>query len=138
MAALVAVLAGCGSGDEVKAAPGAKAPACSALSSRLPAKVLDRARGTLKVTGAAEWGDPAIVLRCGVTAPGPTTDPCLEVDGLGWVFTETRSSFRFVSYGRDPAVELTVPTSVDRTTASGALADLADAVRPIPTTTKCY
>jgi hypothetical protein len=148
MTALVVVLAGCGSdgdgsgggtGGEVKAAPHAEDPACTALSGRLPAKVLDRPRGALEVAGAADWGDPAIVLRCGVPAPAPTTDPCLDVDGVAWVFTETKAVFRFVSFGRDPAVEVTVPTSIDRTTAPGALTDLAATVSPVPTTSsKCY
>jgi hypothetical protein len=137
MATLAVVVAGCGSGDQVTAAPQATAAACTALSARLPATVLDRARGTLNVTGAAAWGDPAIVLRCGVASPGPTTDQCIEADGVDWVFTETKEVFRFVSYGRTPGVEVTVPTSIDRTTAPGVLADLADAVRSITTTTKC-
>ena len=31
------------------------------------------------------WGDPAIIARCGVAALGPTTDQCIDVDGVGWV-----------------------------------------------------
>jgi hypothetical protein len=136
--ALLVVLAGCGSND-VPPAPDAAGPACRALTGRLPARVLDRARNEAGPAGTAGWGDPAIVLRCGVPPPRPTTDPCLEVNGLDWVFTETKQAFRFVSYGRVPAVEITVPAEVDRTTAPGALVDLAGAVRPLTTTaSKCY
>ncbi|MEP6649016.1 MAG: DUF3515 family protein, partial [Lapillicoccus sp.] len=55
------------------------------------------------------WGDPAIVARCGVAAPGPTTDDCLTVNGVDWVATPLRDGTRFVTYGRDPAIELLVP-----------------------------
>jgi hypothetical protein len=133
---VIGVLAGCGSGD-VKPGPDAATPACSALIGRLPERVLNRARTGLDATGTAGWGDPAIVLRCGVPASGPTTNPCLEADGLDWTFSETKKTLRFLSYGRSPAIEVQVPTSVGRQSASAALIDLANAVRPIPTSTKC-
>jgi Protein of unknown function (DUF3515) len=131
----VSLLAGCGS--DLKPGPDAAAPACGALIKRLPDRVLNRSRTKLDVAGAAGWGDPAIVLRCGVPATGPTADPCVEYDGLDWVFTETKGTFRFLSYGRNPAIEVRVPASVGRSAAPDALIDLADAVRPIPTTTRC-
>jgi len=135
-AALALAAAGCGS-DAVKPGRDADSVACSALVGRLPGQVLDRSRTDLDVTGAAAWGDPAIVLRCGVPSTGPTTDPCLEAAGLDWTFTETNDTFRFVSFGRTPAVEVTLPSSIDRTTAAGALVDLAPAVKPLPQTGKC-
>jgi len=130
------LLTGCGS-EAIKPAPGAATPACTALTGRLPGQVLGRSRNQLSVAGAASWGKPAIVLRCGVSPPGPTTDACLGVNGLDWVFTETKHTLRFVSYGRNPAVEVTVPVSVGRTGATGALVDLAAAVRPITAGTNC-
>jgi hypothetical protein len=129
-------LAGCGA-DEPEPGPDAGTAACTALLGRLPDRVLNRQRTALDVAGAAAWGDPAIVLRCGVTPTGPTSDPCNEYDGIGWVFTETDDVYRFLTYGRVPAVEVTVPTSIDRSTVSGGLIDLAKAVKPIPKTTDC-
>lgn len=129
-------LAGCGS-VHVEPGPDAANPACSALIERLPDRVIDRTRTKLDVAGAASWGDPAIVLRCGVPPSGPTTDPCIEADGLDWTFTETKNTLRLLSYGRIPAVEVQVPKSIGRQNALGALVDLAAAVRSIPTTTKC-
>jgi hypothetical protein len=139
MTAALAVLAGCGSSGStaVAPAPDAAQPACAQLTGRLPDRVLDKSRNQLAVTGAASWGDPAIVLRCGVRPAGPTSDPCLEADGLDWVFTETKDQFRFVTFGRTPAVEVQIPSTVDRTAASGALVDLADAVRPLKSSKKC-
>jgi hypothetical protein len=135
----LAVLAGCGSSGSpaVQPAPDAAQPACAQLTGRLPDRVLNQARNQLAVTGAATWGDPAIVLRCGVPPTGPTSDPCLEADGLDWVFTETKNQFRFVTFGRTPAVEVQIPSTVDRTAASGALVDLADAVRPLKSSKTC-
>ena len=126
-----------GCGNAVEPGPDAGTGACRALVGRLPDQVLDRHRTDLDVTGAAAWGDPAIVLRCGVPPTGPTTDPCLEAGGLDWTFSETDDTFRFVSFGRTPAVEVTLPTSIDRTTATGALIDLAPAVKPLPQTARC-
>jgi hypothetical protein len=134
--ALLLGAAGCGS-DLPKPGPEAGSAACTALLERLPERVLDRQRTDLDVAGAAAWGDPAIVLRCGVQPTGPTSDPCLDAGGLDWTFTETKEHFRFITYGREPAVEVTLPTSIDRTTATGALIDLAEAITPIPKTASC-
>ena len=132
----LAGLAGCGS-DDPQPGPMAGTAACTALAGRLPERVLDRPRTKLAVAGAAAWGDPAIVLRCGVEPAGPSDNPCAEYDGVDWVFTETKDVFRFVTYHRTPAVEVTVPTSIGRTTTPGALIDLAKAVAPIPKTDVC-
>lgn len=62
---------------------------CAALHARLPAKVNGLPQHDLKpVSGlTAGWGDPPIVLRCGVPRPAAdasaSTDG-VEVDGVGW------------------------------------------------------
>ncbi|MDQ2756039.1 MAG: DUF3515 domain-containing protein, partial [Actinomycetota bacterium] len=55
------------------------------------------------------WGDPAVVARCGVPEPGPSTD-CLSVDDVGWVVTVLSDGARFVTFGRSPALEVLVPS----------------------------
>jgi hypothetical protein len=130
--AVAALLAGCGGGDALEPGPDAAVPACSGVEQRLPQEVLGASRGTTDVRGAAVWGDPAVVLRCGVTAPGPTTDRCLTVDDVDWIFTEDDDAYRFVTFGRTPAVEVTVPTRIDRTEAPGALTDFTKTVAPLP------
>jgi len=57
------------------------------------------------------WGDPAIVARCGVAPPGPTTEDCLSVNGVDWVATPLSDGTRFVTYGRNPAIEVLIPKS---------------------------
>ena len=44
-----------------------------------------------------------------MAAPGPTTDDCLTVNGVDWVATPLSDGTRFVTYGRDPAVEVLIP-----------------------------
>ena len=143
VAVLVAVLpAGCtGGGDPepmapattVVPGPSASSPACTRLISRLPSSLLGFRRSSAPARGTAGWG--ALVLRCGVPEPGPTSTGCIGVNGVDWVFSEDATRYRFITYGRSPAVELTVPITVPRTRAPGALAVLTDAVEPVPQST---
>ncbi len=55
------------------------------------------------------WGDPAIIARCGVAALGPTTEQCIEVDGVDWVARRLSDGVAFTTFGRDPAIEVLVP-----------------------------
>jgi hypothetical protein len=142
VAAAAVVLAGCtGGGDEpdLSAAPGGGTPACTALVGRVPGTVLDRSRSTPQAAGVAVWGDPPIVLRCGVDAPaGPTSNPCVTVDGVDWLLENpdtTDEPASFLSYGRTPAIRVTVPGA--RQDAAGALVDLAPAVTPLPAAKRC-
>jgi hypothetical protein len=132
-------VAACGGSEEPKldAAPSARDPGCTSLLSRLPSTVLGRAKGSTDVAGAAVWGQPPIVLRCGVTPPAPSADACINVDDVDWLFTEKASSYVFTTYGRTPATELTVPHEIDRTQAAGAMAQLSPAVKPLPSTRHC-
>ncbi|MFC6355204.1 DUF3515 family protein [Luethyella okanaganae] len=129
-------LAGCASAVPFDAAPNAADPLCAEVIVRLPDSVGDnRIRETnAQATGA--WGDPAaVLLRCGVDVPGPTTLRCVNVNGVDWIADESRAPvFRFTSYGRTPAVEVVV----DNDKASGSvLVDLSAAVSSIPAEKQC-
>lgn len=130
-------LAGCGGTSSVTPAPQASDPACSALLGKLPAGVADQNRGTDPAAGAAAWGDPRIVLRCGLPPSGPTTTPCLDVDGVDWLVEETGDGFTLTTFGRRPAVEVTVPSSYGRSKASAAMVDLGPAVQALPVERTC-
>lgn len=148
---LLGALAGCSSGSaagESTAAatrgPDADSAQCADLVGRVPATVLSQNRitGQEDPVNIAAWGvegqDP-ILLNCGVAPLGPTTDECIEVNDVAWVFREAAGGYLFTTYGRDPAVTVTVPSSVPRTEATGALVDLNDAVAPLEQTErKCY
>ena len=144
-------LAGCSTGSATQAevpaitpGPDATSPACTELLERLPATVLSKARITAREpAGTARWGtddgDDAILLSCGAPPTGPTTDQCIEVNDVSWVFREAGGGYSFLTYGRDPAVQVLVPGSVERTQATAALVDLNDAVDPLEKTERrCY
>jgi hypothetical protein len=96
---------------EASAPPAGSDPACVRLAAGLPATVRgqERRATTSPSPAVAAWGDPAIVWRCGVTPPGPTTDECTQVDGVDWVRVPLADGTSFTTYGREPAVQLLVP-----------------------------
>lgn len=98
---------------EVAVPAGATSPACSAAAQQWPASVSGRQPVTVTPESPAvrAWGDPAIIARCGVAPPGPTTDPCLTVNGVDWVVTTLTDGTKFVTYGRSPALEVLVPSA---------------------------
>ena len=130
------VLAGCGGGlYDFATEPGTSA-SCRSLVSSLPDAVADQQSTPVDSTRVAAWGDPRIVLRCGVEPPpelGPTSR-CDDVDGVGW-FTQKRDGGgrRFTTIGRDPGVSVEVPS--DYQPAATALVDVADAIKTGSTAT---
>ncbi|WP_432488858.1 DUF3515 family protein [Kineococcus sp. SYSU DK018] len=151
VATAVAVLTGAsvwaftsGSGG-VEAAPAGGDPACGQLVQALPDTLEGLARTPQGAAGVASWGEEQVVLRCGAAVIGPTTKPCLpvgpdEATTVDWV-QDARSdrAVRFLTYGRDPAVEVTVRfgAGLRASSASAPLVDLAAAVSAIPQTRTC-
>jgi len=89
--AAVLLLSGCGSAPIEVDAPdlsAAEARACRDLVADLPDTMagLERRDVTGDTAYAAAWGDPAIVLVCGVRDPADRTDTstCVEVGKTGW------------------------------------------------------
>ncbi|SDS31164.1 Protein of unknown function [Friedmanniella luteola] len=85
---------------------------CDAVLAALPDQVLESTtRPTRPGTLSRAWGDPAIVLRCGVPAPpGLTaTSECVEVDGVGWFREPADGGTLFTTIGRAAFVEVGVP-----------------------------
>jgi hypothetical protein len=66
------------------------------------------------------WGDPAIIARCGVTSPGPTSSGCITVDGIDWVGAKLSDGSRYITYGRSPAIEVLVPAKYNQLPPLGA------------------
>jgi hypothetical protein len=128
------VLTGCGGGPSVTAAPNAGDPACAAAAGKLPQAVLDHPRGESSARGTAIYGDPQIVVRCGVTPLGPTELPCLTVNEVDWVIDERNDPLVFTTFGRSPALEVRIPASYPKSDDSGALIDLQAAAASLPTT----
>ncbi|MET7681668.1 DUF3515 domain-containing protein [Streptomyces sp. NPDC005423] len=137
--ALLVTVAGCSSADDSASAavpsPGAKvAGLCRDLDKVLPSRVdgLGRRDPEPASTLTAGWGDPAIILRCGVVRPAKMTDPeadGVDVNGVGWLLEKRDDgSFRFTTTLREAYVEVAIPKS---RTGDGVapLVDLAPAVK---------
>ncbi|MFG2607863.1 DUF3515 family protein [Streptomyces sp. NPDC048514] len=121
----------------VPAAKGAGATQCRRIAESAPGSMGGFPRWDSDARGVAVWGDRDIVLRCGVTEPGPSNDPCFAVDGVDWVIDVRQSTGTrkvIVTYGRSPATQV-VFDSGGKTDA--ALVDLSRLVAPIRQKSHC-
>ncbi|MBO1765608.1 DUF3515 family protein [Allobranchiibius sp. GilTou38] len=118
-AALLALAAGaaltaCGGSTTVDASAAALSASadCTRASAHWPTTVAGQKSRPTSARSATvrAWGDPAIIARCGVSSPGPTTDPCTTIDGIDWVAHQLKDGYRFVTFGRSPAIEVLIPT----------------------------
>ena len=106
---------------------------CRALHAELPHKVNGLSRHDLKPRSdlTAGWGNPAIVLRCGVPRPAIDSDvnaDAVEVDGVTWsVDRRQDGSARLTTTLRKAYVEVTLPKK--RAVDIYPLTDLATAVK---------
>lgn len=134
---LVAVAAtGCTPVADVDAAPDAANPDCAAVMVALPGEMAGYQLRDTTSQATAAWGDPSkAILRCGVPAPGPTTDPCAEVNGIDWVLREGDETWTATTYGREPAVE--VIFNPNEVASSTVLVQLENAVSKIEQTAQC-
>ncbi len=88
---------------------------CARLHKELPQKLdgLERNDPEPASELTAGWGDPAIVLRCGVPRPERMSDPeadAVTVGGVNWLLEEhDDGSFRFTTTYREAYVEVTLP-----------------------------
>ncbi|MBO0979462.1 DUF3515 family protein [Microbacterium sp. SD291] len=107
--ALLSTLAGCSSTVHLEPADDANNPACADVSVLLPDAIgeLDRVWTDAQATGA--WGEPTVVLRCGVQPPAPSALECVTLGGVDWlVLDQEDERQRLVSFGRDPAIEVII------------------------------
>lgn len=109
----------CSSSLNVEPAPGSEDPYCEQLSSILP---VDLGGALLRdtnpdSTGTKAWGDPAIVLRCGVATPDAYSEvsQLLTVNNLDWFPEELQAGVRFTSVGTTQLIEISIPASYEAT-----------------------
>lgn len=137
LGALALLTSGCATTVALEPAADAKAVACADVVVRLPQSVAGQQARQTNAQGTGAWGDPAaVLLRCGVPTPGPTTNPCVSVNNVDWVEDDSdKPRYRFTTFGRTPAVEVILDYDV----VSGAttLADLSSAVATLPQTGQC-
>ncbi len=138
-------VASCGGGPVEVDTPeltGATEQACADLKKELPATVdgADRRAVEPSDAPAAAWGDPAIVLRCGVAMPKAFDkfSACQETNGIGWFIPEEQmtgapASVTMTTIGRDVNVEVTLPA--EHWPPANAMVDLARAIKKTTTET---
>jgi hypothetical protein len=102
---------------------------CDALYADLPNKVADESRRDVKSTIAAAWGDPEIILRCGVEKPDTLTraSRCDTVDNVGWLSENIADGYQFTTIGRQYFISVEVPKEYNPP--ADALVDLAKSVK---------
>ena len=130
-------LAACGAPvADVEAAPEATDPVCAEAMVSLPDQVAGFDRRETDSQATAVWGAPsAVVLRCGVPTPGPTTEHCVTANGIDWVTRDDQTHWTLTTYGRSPAVEVVFDDT--RAASSSVMVDLASAVGRIPASGAC-
>jgi hypothetical protein len=135
MALLVAgLLAGCAPTVNVAPAGAATNAKCANVVAQLPDTVSTLSRRITNGQGTGAWGEPAdIVMRCGVPVPDPTsTLVCITVNGIDWLRkADPKEVFVFTTYGRTPAVAVTINSKDVKADGNQALTDLSDAVGTI-------
>jgi hypothetical protein len=129
LVAAVLLLAAC-STDPLPTAdpPAADQSACRSLVRALPS-TLDGAEDTGRSEYAAAWGDPRIVLQCGVATPAayrPESE-LIVVNDVSWLPEEQSDGYRFTAVGRTPQVQVFVPDHYAPEV--NPLVDLADAMK---------
>ena len=149
-ATLLAPLAACSPGPVAVDDPhpdAADARACRHLLDDVPGTVADqeRRRTDPEDALAVAWGDPAIVLTCGVPPLRlADTASCLTVDGVDWYLPDDgvaapgaeQGTVTITSIGREQTVRLTLPG--DYWPPATALADLSPVVKKdITATGRC-
>ncbi len=124
-------LAGCGGSLDVDEYPTTRNTDldCRALIADVPQRVSGQDDREVTDQVAAAWGDPPIILRCGVERPAALepSSPCFTVRDVGWLAETTADGYLFTTIGRRFHVSVEVPKTYDP--AADALADLASSVK---------
>ncbi|GIG55124.1 DUF3515 family protein [Demequina activiva] len=137
VAASALALSGCAHPLVVDPAPYAADPDCAEVMLAVPTAVGGlEMRGTTSQATQAWGSEYEIVARCGVEPPGPTTERCVTVEtpaaSVDWLVSETADARVAVTFGRSPALELTVPTVRADEAVGDVLAELSPAAARAP------
>lgn len=137
--ALATVLTGCTPAVTVEPAENAADPGCAPAMVAMPETIGEHEQRETTSQGTTAYGEPtAAVVRCGVTPPGPTTDPCSSVNGVDWLLRqdpEEEDTWTATTYGRDPAVEVVFDSTA--IASSTLLVELGSPVEQIPAERRC-
>lgn len=130
-------LSGCSPTVSLEPAADSNNPGCAEIVVRLPEGVDGQERRTTNAQSTAAWGNPAtVILRCGIEPVAISTLPCVTAAGVDWLVDESeRPKFRFITFGREPALEVIVDS--ENAVGVNALESLAPAVQSIDALKRC-
>jgi hypothetical protein len=116
----------------------ADATACGALLDALPDEI-DPGVERRPVEGddgrTAAWGDPAVVLQCGVAESDRPEEPA-QVNGVLWSVRDIGAGYRWTTQDRVPAVAVDVPDAYPNVAELVVpLADPVEQAIPLPAPT---
>ncbi|HEV8025312.1 MAG TPA: hypothetical protein VGP37_10565 [Candidatus Nanopelagicales bacterium] len=105
------ILTGCSTPVAVQAP--ALTSQCEPILAAAPIRVLGELQRETAPSDAAAlaWGDPPIVLVCGVDVAIAPDAQVLEVNGVAWVAQESADGTIFSTVESDPAVQIRVPAT---------------------------
>ena len=104
------ITTGCSATIHLEPAPKSNAVSCADLMVRLPDTLDGLVRRSTDAQSTAAYGEPAAVLfRCGLPEAQVSTLRCLTEQGVDWLVDPSKDpSFRFITFGRNPATEVIV------------------------------
>ena len=138
---LACVLAACGKEPvtiPTQRLSAADQAACRQVTRGLPDHVADQGRRHTQPADAfgGAWGDPPIVLECGVPVPGglTRTASCQEADGVGWFVPDSQINDQSADVvmstaGYRPVLQVTVPASYRPSGVAAAMVELTPVVK---------
>jgi uncharacterized protein YceK len=83
---------------------------CAELMVRLSDKVDGLSRRSTDAQSTAAWGEPAaVIFRCGLPEVKVSTLRCVTEQDIDWLVDDSAApSYRFITFGRNPASEVIV------------------------------
>ena len=130
-------LTGCAATVNLEPAENSNDPACAEVSVRYPDEIGGLEQRYTNAQATTAYGEPAAILvRCGLEPVFASALPCVSAGDVDWLVDDSAApNFRFISFGRTPAVEVVV----DSENASGitSLESLSQAVSKLPATAFC-
>lgn len=132
----------CACGSTVTTSPGPDAanPQCAEVIAALHGSqnLAGLARHEVSGQSTAAWGEPAVILRCGVPMPPPSTEGCVSVNDVDWAGPRDpkANDRKYVTYGRSPAVEVYIPVG-SSAAPHVVLNELGPIVKHLPASKSC-
>ncbi len=135
--ALIPLLTGCAATVNLDPAPLANDPGCAEVSVRYPSSIGELTQRYTNAQATSAWGEPAVIIaRCGLEPVEASTLSCVTAGGVDWLVDDSKApSYRFISFARNPAVEVIVDS--EKASGVSALEALAGAVSKIPASKVC-